>query len=466
MFRRTTHRSRSILRFPALAVVLLVAQSGCAPSAALRSARAGDWTGLRAALTAERARHRLDAASLAKLAAAVAAREITTGRGEDGLARIEDVKPCTLQLRDALQSRSRREESPGDSVAAAATLALLDGGPRPSDLVDRQALMARADTGHNPYWRAAAARASTSPERVRFFVDPDERVRLAALRGALDQPAVAEREALATVARLDPNPLARSLAIRVLVALGGTEVVLTLNDLYEHADVELRVAIVDAWAMPAATKQGAERYLIRVAQANDGIASISAASALLSMNDEAASVGLSALLHLAVEGTPTERVLAIRRLPFPARSATASRDVKKEASKNEPSDAKTRAFPETQKVLDRAASSGDKLVRLAALVRMVELPGSETRARQELRTLASQGSRAALFALAEMGDRAALDPLRRELPSADPEARLSIGRSLMTLAGATEGADLLADQDAHVRTSGACALLLRSAESR
>jgi hypothetical protein len=460
--------------------LLIVSQMGCASSPALRAARAGDWDTLRSVLTAERAKRRLDAALVQRLAKAVASREIAGARGADAVSRIEDVKACTLQLRDALVDRAKNAGGNEDPAAGAATLALLDGGPRVARSIDRKNLVGRAAPASDPYWRAAAARASESPERRRFFNDPDERVRLAALHGALEKPSDDEREPLVEVARLDPNPLARSLAMRALGTIGGERIVLALVDLYERADSELRVSVVDAWAMPACLKAGSERHLLRVAQSPDGgLATLSAATTLTATNNEAASIGLQMLLRAASEGSSTERVLAIGRLPLRAEAMAVTATAEQTgtgtgtgtADRTRTALAKTRerdAFAakreQVEKAIEKAASSEDKAVRIAALVRMAELPAWRDRAAQELRALSNQGSRAALMGLAQIGDRTALDPLRRELANAGPETRLSIGRALMRLGGTTEAADLLGDRDAHVRTSGACAILLGAQE--
>src|SRR5690606_16723531 len=67
-------------------------------------------------------------------------------------------------------------------------------------------------------WRALAARDSAERQlaRQKYYLDPDERVRQAALLAAREANDETEIEHLLEVARLDPDPVTRSQAILTL----------------------------------------------------------------------------------------------------------------------------------------------------------------------------------------------------------------------------------------------------------
>ncbi len=425
-----------------LAVLVLCGAPSCAASLATRAAEKGDSAQLRAVLAQERAAGKLDGRKVGALALVVAAREIERGSGDEGLARIEETRACSVELRSSLETRARRD----DAIAAAATMSLLEGGPRAASEVDRSRLASRT-TSVDPLWRAAAARTLAPGERARFLIDPDERVRLAVLRSAVERPAPSERHELLEVARLDPSPLAQSLAIRSLGAIGGAEVVLGLRDRYERADDAMRAAIVEAWGSAACRRDGGNREIANVAQSETGLAAIAAGVALLQSDDAERGAGLRTLVRIASEGATHERVAALARLPLaPAPSLRLP-------------DGSALQLEDARKAVESAAQSPDTTVRLAALVRQLELAPSRPKALVAIRALAGDGSQAALFALAQTRDPKAVEQLRRELGEVRPEARLAIARALLAGGATTEVAGLLADPDAHVRTSAACAIV-------
>jgi hypothetical protein len=122
------------------------------------------------------------------------------------MARIDEARACSHALSNPLETLARRE---GD-VGAAATLALLETTPGDKD---GQRRLQRYGASPNALWRAVAARAAVGeelgPARRTFYTDGDERVRLAALRAALERGDHTDRRSLLEAARLDPNPLAR-----------------------------------------------------------------------------------------------------------------------------------------------------------------------------------------------------------------------------------------------------------------
>lgn len=425
----------------ALVAVALGSLGACAPSPLLRAARSGDGPALHRAIESERSAGKLDFARMRQLARAVSAREILTAQSASGLSRIDDVRGCAHELRDPLASRAGES----DDVAAAATLALLDaGGAGQSD----RRVFERFRASPSALWRAAAARASGKADdraRAPFFSDPDERVRLAALRSAIERPRPDEADVLLDAARLDPNPLARALAVRAAGRIGGASIVLALRDLYNTADDEQRSTIVDAWAAPRSVDAGGEREIRAMAESEGGLAAVEAGAALLGMLPGNAASGLAALTRAAENGSTRERIAAILRLPLRAESLGSVGPELDLAS--------------ARRAVERASSSPDLAVRTTALVRLLDLPASRVKALADLRAVSDKGVRPAILALAKAGDPSAQDALRRDLGARIAEVRLSAARALIGAGRATDAADALADTDAHVRTSVACSVL-------
>jgi hypothetical protein len=321
-------------------------------------------------------------------------------------------------------------------VGAAATLALFDGGAAAENGADG---LRRYGASSNPLWRAVAARGAVGeelgPSRRAFYVDPDERVRFAAFRAALEKDDRADRMALLEAARLDPNPLGQALASRALGRVANGEVVLALRDLYARADEGVRQSIVDAWGQREAAASGGLRELIRVAESDRGAPSIEAGWVLLRFARErdAAAIGMRALLRGMGDGLARDRVLAIMDAPA--------------------ADAQVAA------ALGKAARSTDPAVRIAALSRLAESKVTREKAQSELGAMTKAGSKQALYALARTGDRWAARGVATDLSSADRETRLAAAGVLIGIGELASAADLLADPDAHVRMTTACALL-------
>jgi hypothetical protein len=405
---------------------------GCAAPWSVKAARSGDLLGLQAAMTEDKARGRLDSKRVADVAKAVAEREILKTTGAEALARIDEARACFRPLAGSLEERARRS----DDAGAGATLALLDGRPNASG---DEALLRKHAASTNPLWRAVAARAAVGNKlgnaRRQFYVDPDERVRLAALRAALEAPDPADATALLEVARLDPNSVAQAIAARATGGLESADVVLALRDRYATADEGLRQSIVDAWSRPTLAKAGGRRELILVAENERGAHAVEAGAMLLQMSAdaEARAIGKRALLRAIGDGLSRDRVLAIGRAPIAER--------------------------EVIQALRSAARDADVPVKVAVWKRLTEIAETRTEAWGELRKLAEAGAREALFALARAGDPAALERVSKEMSRADPEARLSAMDVLMAAGRFATAAVLLADANAGVRMRASCAVL-------
>jgi hypothetical protein len=407
--------------------------SSCAGvSASTRAAQQGDFVALRAAIASERDRCVLDRDDVRKLAKLVAERELLRSPPAQTLARIDEARACARPLSDTLETLARGT----DDVAAAATLALFEN--RTGDK-DGELRLRRHGASPNPLWRAVAARAAVGeelgPARRTFYSDTDERVRLAALRAALEKGDHADRRALLETARLDPNPLARALASRALGGVADGESVLALRDLYARADEGLRQSIVDAWGQSEAAAAGGIRELVRVAETERGTPPIEAGWVLLrfTRTEDAPAVGTRALLRAMGDGLTRDRVLAIYDAPI--------------------------ADPRVLEALRKAATATDPAVKVAALSRLLESRAAHGEAQRALEALSKSGSREAVYVLARVGDRSAAREVAKDLRASDAETKLAAARLLIGMGEFDRAADLLADGDAHVRMSAACAAL-------
>ncbi len=417
----------------AIAIALGGVLSSCASSPSLRAAHQGDLAALRAEIGRERARCKLDRETVRTLARETAERELFRSSPQEAMARVEEARSCSRPLSGPLETLA---QSSGD-LGAAATLALLEA--RRGTDGDRQ--LRRHGASPNPLWRAVAARAAVGaelgPARRTFYTDGDERVRLSALRAALDKADRADAQPLLEAARLDPNPLARALASRALGAVANDEIVLALRDVYARADEGLRQSIVDAWGQREAASAGGVRELVRIAEMERGAPSIEAGRVLLQFPEiaDARATGTRAIVRAIESGLARDRMLAILDAPI-----------------------------DDAAVLDavrKAARATESSVKIAALSRLAESRTTRDEALRTLGALANEGSRDALHALARTGDASATRRVAGELTSPDAETRLTAGRILVGVGEFDRAADLLADRDAHVRMTIACGVLAK-----
>lgn len=377
------------------------------------------------------AQGKLSRAAVQKLALAVAAREVRSSRGETGTERIEEVKPCAQSLLYVIRDRAQGV----DETAASATRLLFElGDVAPAQLIDSYL------NATNGAWRAVAARAAVLPKfgllRRQLLVDPDERVRRAALNAARGTAHPDELESLLEAARLDPDPEARVLAIRAVGAMGGNHPILALKDLWARADDAMRLAIVEAWAEPASLPTGGREQLIVVAEERRGVWSAAAADCLNRRSPSDASLGRAVLAHFIREGTPEERTLAIRVSPL--------------------------ADPDIILALRAAAGSGESSTQVLAWARLVPLSVDRVRAVLRLRQLARGRGHSAFLAwlaLGEVGDPGVVQELRTVVNSGNAEERKLAATNLYWLGDAASAAVALADDDPRVRTDVACSIL-------
>jgi len=416
-----------------LAVAGLCAGLGCARPAVVETALHGNLVSLQREIHSAQADHRVRTSEIAELAAAVASREVRSARGDVAVRRLEQVRSCAEHLYPVLRDRARRR----DDAGALATMILLETGrlqPAP--------LQTRYRAAPSGAWRAVAARAMIAPEdwgaRQAAMVDPDERVRRAALTAAIVSPAADDLDALLEAARVDPDPVARDLAVRAVGALGGARAVAALADRWTRADEAVRRAMVSAWDMPASYAAGGQARLRRVATTTAGLPAVDAAAALAARGGDAREVGVAARVRAALAAAPAGRRRCLRLAPLGPPAARAA--------------------------LEAAPAEPEREVRVMALARLLERASSRDAARVALRELAAADpthpvALQARAALAAAGDHSVHAALVAELAAPRSYRRRLAALGLIALGDRTRAATALGDDDPYVRTSVACAIL-------
>ncbi len=402
---------------------------GCAgPRPEVRTALTGTLPELQQEIARAERGGSLSRPRLTELAHAVAEREIAGARGNEGAQQLAVFRPCLSELETAIDERAAR----GDEAAAVATLLLFEAGKRQAnDLVTRYH---EADSGA---FRALAARATLSPNqaelRRRYFTDPDERVRRAALEAAVKAPMSSQLTDLMEAARLDPSPANRSRAALAAGRIGTEPAVLGLMDLFTGGDEQAQLAVIDAWSEPSSFRRGGERELSR-ALGRSGLVSVSAAALLLRSRDaHAAAIGV--LARAIAEGSDDERRVALSAAPL---SESSIKDA-----------------------LDKAAKSPSPALTPLVLARLAELPGRAPQARASLEKLAADKSDYGLeatYTLAQMGSQSAVARVEQELSHQRASRRLRAAITLAGLGKLQHLAPRLADKDPWVRATLACRL--------
>jgi HEAT repeat protein len=327
-----------------------------------------------------------------------------------------------------------------DAAGALAALARLDAGVVDAD--DVRGLLADPD----PAWRAVGTRSlvrqADRPLRQRALLDANPAVRRQAARACRDAADPRDLDALVEAARVDPEPLVRTEAVRTIATLPvapGSDVATKLRDLWTGADDGLREDIARAWASSAIWGAGGRDALRPVLAAGRGPGVVEGAAAVLRRKD--ADVEMAALatgvMSRAIEG--------------------GSRRARLQAIAEAPLDAEHGAF---RAVLQKAVTDDDLDVRVSALSRLAE--AKDGGAAELLEALAQPGSSVAArarFALAEAGDRRIQLWLEQDLSAEAPESRLAAGTALAALGVAARAAPLLADADVSVRLRTACTIV-------
>lgn len=415
-----------------------VAAVACSPAGVVQTALHGDLAQLKRQIHEDQERGALDRATTLKLANAVAGRELRSSKGPAAVRRVDALRACAGSLQAVLEDRAAHP----DDVGAQATLMLLELGR-----MDRPGLVRRYAEASSGAWRAVAARAATGPRdgrlRRSFMVDGDQRVRKAALQASVEAHDAADLDSLLEAARLDPDPLLQSLAVRAVGTIGNQRAVLALKDVWAHSDGTTRETIVAAWAMPAAYGTGGARELRTIAEGANSLAAVAAARALSAKSGEDAQLGATILARFIKEGTQTERRVAIQVAPV--------------------------TDPDVLHALGAATHDADPDVRVMALARSLGVAAARGKAKAELRKLAAGKDRVAVqarAALAAVHDGSVESQLSRQLASQSPEERRLAALALIRLGLYSRAATALADDDPDVRSSVACSMLAAATRSR
>lgn len=433
-------------RRTALCLSLFASLSSCGGAASLRAAEQGRIEGLAPLVDADVKRGAFDTTDAHELARAVARDMVAHAQGPEGAELVRGFVSCARPIDDALE---RRAEG-GGPVAAAAVLVRVSARLAFSD--EDYVPWAKARPGElGAEFRAVGARVLTTRAhgalRRKLFSDGEQEVRVAALTAAGIAADPADVEPLLESARLDPYPLARTLAIRAVGAIGGERVVIALKDLWARADEPSREAIADAWGSPRARAVGGLRELSWAVETQRGPAAIAAASAITrgKAPDPVMDAATAVLARAIDEGSSRERIFAIQ--------------VAKLSS------------PSVREAVGRASSASDEDVMIAAASRRLgaapeegSTSASERRALVErlLAVARSDHKLPALLAksaLARAKVREVLPLLDRDAHGADAQARKGAGMALIALGELPRAAVVAADADPRVRASVSCALI-------
>jgi hypothetical protein len=429
----------------AFAFFLLV--TSCASSPAVSAARRGDSTALAAAVAPALRAGSLQNDDAAQIARAVAEHTIETSKGDDAQARVRELRMCARDLESALSSRAETH----DAAGAEAALGLLDVGAW-SDATAREWLKDPSDD-----WRAVGVRGLVRKEdmgaRARAMLDPSVKVRRAAMRATMTVDDVGP---LLEAARVDPDLMARSEAVRAIARIdpSSRDTALRLHDLWTTSDDALREDIARAYVSPNIAGAGGAEELRGLLAAGHGLGVVGVAASVVMGSrtapsgapvfDEETRKSAVALLVRTIDQAPRrERLLALAMAPL------SNADVRS---------AVKRATAETN----------DLDTREAALARLLDVPAERETAKKALFAFASPSSpetisRRARLALAAEGEIAVQAWIEADLNNADATVKLMAASALVTLHRGARAALLLADPNAHVRTSAACTLLGSSA---
>ena len=419
---------------------------GCGGSPAMRAAERGDWAALRTEIAALHRVGKLTNADANDLARAVAKREIFASPPKQAVARVGDVAGCARELDGVLGSRMDVR----DDAGAEAAWLRLDAG-------ELGAGRARSfDSEKSDAWRAVGVRGlvrkKDAEARIAAMADGSPQVRRAAMRASTEaalseeDATDAELEQLASSARVDPQGIVRSEAVRALAAIGGEKAVAKLRDLWTNGDDGVREEIAVAWSAPRVYERGGAEPLRLLVAAEHGPGAIEAAAAAARRKEIDPPIRASSLALVAraiTSGSRRDRLHAMALGPITEPDVL---DAFRKAAKAAEGDDPEMAISANARLL---GSSPDRAAATKAL---------EARAGENLGLLSAR----ARSALAAAGDLRVQAWVERDLQAPEPSVRLSAAAALGALGRSARGAPLLADADPDVRTRAACTLLMAS----
>jgi hypothetical protein len=411
---------------------------GCGSSAAVSAARRGDDAALARAIEPDLRAGTLREDEAARIALAVAEHALETSKGDDAQARVRELRMCARSLSSALDERAKTH----DAAGAEAAMVLLENG----EWTDGAARTWLHDASDD--WRAVGARSllrdEDSPARTAALLDPSVKVRRAAMRASAQTRDAHDVPALFEAARLDPDLMARSEAVRAIARIDptGTDAAVRLHDLWAGSDDALREDIARAYMSPHIAAGGGAEELRLLLAAGHGPGVVSGAAMVAmrpSFADETRKSAIAVLVRTVDEAPRRERQLAIAMAPL--------------------------GDPDVRAAIKRAtAETNDTETRESALSRLLEVPAERAAATRGLMAFANPGSpaqlaRRARLALAADGELSVQSWIEADLKSAEASTRLLAASALVSMHRGARAATLLADTDAHVRISAACTLL-------
>ncbi len=432
-----------------LALVSVTILASCVGSLAVSAAEKGDEAALARAIEPELRAGKLGDDDAARIARAVAEHTLASSKGDDAEDRVRELRTCATALVSAFEERAKTH----DAAGAEAAMALLEI----DDLSDSAAREWLRDPSDD--WRAVGARAlvreTDAGARAHALLDPSVKVRRAAMRASASLHDARDVAPLLEAARLDPDLMARSEAVRAIARIdpGSGDTAVRLRDLWTTSDDALREDITRAYLSPNIAKTGGAEELRGLLAAGHGPGVVSGAAFVVmgahtspdgkpsvEPADDETKKSAVAILVRTIDASPRrERLLAIAMAPL--------------------SNADIRA------AVKRATAETNELdTREAALSRMLELPAEHDAARKALFVFASPSSpdtlaKRARLVLAASGETSIQAWLEADLKSDDPTTKLLAASALVSLHRGARSALLLADKDPHVRTSVACTLM-------
>jgi hypothetical protein len=431
-----------MMRRFALLLVAASSAASCGGSALMRAATSGDRPALDREIAAREKAGDLTNAQAADVAKAVAEREIRDAKGKDAVDRVRDVRACARELDGVLADRAKTH----DDAGAEAALARIDSGEL--GLGDARDSWGDAADG----WRAVGARGLVRDEdgdaRRRAFGDPAPGVRRSALRAAQTARAPEDLDALTEAARLDPEPMIRSEAVRAIARLpAAPDVANRLRDLWTGSDDGVREDIAIAWASPDIFANGGRDALVVLLASGHGPGVLEGAAAIVrgsyDADKELTTTAAANLLRAVDTGSTRERLHAIAALRLDR--------------------------PEMLAALEKASKDADPEVVVGALARLVDAPKDRADALAKLEAYAALAkggpgggvlAERAKIALATAGDLRVQAWIEADLKSTVAYERVGAVSDLAALGRVARGAPVLADADAGVRTRAACAILI------
>lgn len=395
---------------------------GCRASPALRHAKDRNLSALRKDL----ASHPPTPNQARQVAQEVLKYEIENAADPKDRGFLKTIVGCSLGMTESLRRRAKLR----DGAGAEAAMVLVELG--------KWGNVSAFETDDDGAWRALAARGTGTDPVLRrdYYVDPDERVRQAALRAALLEPSQEDVSSLLEVARLDPDPVTRSRAILALGHIEDERISRALFDLYPRLDESLRLTVVDACGTQPLYQHGGQGKLERLISHDNGLPVVAAASRLARDSDEAVSnPAIARLLRFLTEGTTDEQRLTLTTMPV--------------------------THLETTKALLGKTGSSDPSIAVIAWSRLLAHEDHRAKAERELATLSKVQEDPSLAlqaqaALAAGGSARVIAQLTEQLRDGNPTVRKLSALGLIRLGQLALASRLVADEDESVRRAIAC----------